>query len=98
VYFDYRVVSRDATAAQVSVQLAVARRDLVDARVEQVRALGASVQGVTVRDEVANAIAPLDLLPSEQRGERESSRERVVQRSLAVLVVVFLLIALILPL
>jgi len=96
VYFDYRVVSRDAAAGQIGVQLAVARRELVDAQVAKMRALGASVQGVTVRDG-GNAGFDLDLLPSEQRGERESSRERLVHRLLAAAVVVLAVLALLLP-
>jgi general secretion pathway protein L len=96
VYFDYRVVSRDAAAGQLVVQLAVARRDLVDARVEKLRAWGVSVQGVSVRDDMKHS-APLDLLPSEQHGERESARERMVQRALLFAVVVLAIVALVLP-
>ena len=92
VYFDYRVVARDAAAAQIVVQLAMARRELVDALVAKVRALGASVQGVTLREDLE-----LDLLPTEQRGERETARERLVHRALAGAVIVLALIALLLP-
>ena len=98
VYFDYRVLARDAQAAQLSVLLALAKRDLVDARVATLRGLGANVQGVAVRDDVGNATAPLDLLPSEQRGERETARERLVQRALVVAVVILLVLALVVPL
>lgn len=97
VYFDYRVLSRDAAAGQLAVQLAVARREVVDARVERLRALGASVQGVTVREDLAQGGANLDLLPTEQRGERETSRERVIQWSLIGLVAVLAMVALALP-
>ncbi len=96
VYFDYRVVSRDAAAGQLTVQLAVARRELVDARVEKLRSWGVSVQGVSVRDDATHP-APLDLLPSEQHGERESPRERMVQRGLLAAVCVFAVVALLLP-
>jgi general secretion pathway protein L len=98
VYFDYRVLARDAAAGQLSVLLALAKRDLVDARAGALRALGASVQGVAVRDDVGNAPAPLDLLPSEQRGERETARERLVQRALIAAVVILLVLALVFPL
>lgn len=97
VYFDYRVLSRDPAALQLAVQLAVARRELVDARVEKLRSLGASVQGVTVREDLGHGGAHLDLLPSEQRGERESSRERLVQWGLIGLVALLALVALLLP-
>jgi general secretion pathway protein L len=92
VYFDYRVLARDPAAAQVGLQLAVARRELVDAQVARMRALGASVQGVTVRDD-----PELDLLPSEQRGERETARERLTHRLLAAAVVLLAIVALLLP-
>jgi general secretion pathway protein L len=97
VYFDYRVISRDAAAGQVLVQLAAARREVVNARVEALRSLGASVQGVGLRDDSSGSRAPLDLLPSEQRGERESSRERMIQRGLLAAVILLLAAALLLP-
>jgi general secretion pathway protein L len=97
VYFDYRVVSREAAAGQIGVQLAVARRERVDAQVAKMRALGASVQGVTVREGAGSAGFDLDLLPSEQRGERESSRERLIHRVLAAAVVALAVIALLFP-
>lgn len=98
VYFDYRVISRDAAAGQLLVQLAIARREIVEARVAALRALGASVQGVGLREDAGGAgYAPLDLLPSEQRGERESSRERLLQRALAIAVVLLAAAALLVP-
>jgi general secretion pathway protein L len=65
--------------------------------VEALRALGVSVQGVTVREDAGHSSAPLDLLPSEQRGERETGRDRMLKRLLAVAVVLLLLAALIYP-
>ena len=94
VYFDQHVVSRDPAAGSIAVQLAVARRDVVDARVAQLRDLGVSVQGVAVGDDAG---AGLDLLPTEQRGERESANERLAKRALLGLVVVLLFVALLLP-
>ncbi|HEX3096505.1 MAG TPA: pilus assembly protein PilM [Usitatibacter sp.] len=98
VYFDYRVVSRDAAAGRLSVAIAVARREVVDALLARLRALGANVQGVSVQEDPSGAAQPLDLLPSEQRGERETSRDRLVQRSLVGAVIVLLLFALGIPL
>ena len=97
VYFDHRVIARDAATGQLIVQLAVARRDLVDARVAKLRALGASVQGVAVRDDIGHGGTPLDLLPAQQRGERESAKERLIQRVLICAVVALLVVALLLP-
>jgi len=97
VYFDFRVVSRDAAAGQVGVQLAVARRALVDEHVAKLRSLGANLQGVAVRDGAGHIVDSLELLPSEQRGERDTARERVVQRALAAAVAVLLGLALAIP-
>ncbi len=97
VYFDYRIVSRDVAAAQLAIQLAVARRDVVDAKVRELRDLGVSVQGVAIREDVGHAGTPLDLLPSEQRGERETARDRFVQRVAVGTVVALLFVALVYP-
>jgi general secretion pathway protein L len=96
VYFDYRVIARDAAAGTLTLLLAVARRALVDARVDRLRALGANVQAVAVPEEPTAASA-LDLLPSEQRGERESARDRGIQRLLAGAVLVLLALSLVIP-
>jgi len=98
VYFDYRIVGRDAAAGQLALQLAVARRERVDGFVARLRALGASVQGVVVREGLGGPAGALDLLPSEQRGERESVNERLVQRSLVAAVVILFALALLIPL
>jgi len=97
VYFDYRVVSRDAAAGQIQLQLAVARREVVDARVRGLKDLGVNVQGVAVREDASHAGSPFDLLPSEQRGERESSRERLAQRLAIGAVLLLLFVALVFP-
>jgi general secretion pathway protein L len=97
VYYDYRVVSRDAAAGQLVIQLVVARREVVDARVRELRDLGVSVQGVAIREDAPGAGAPLDLLPTEQRGERESSRDRFIQRIVVGVVLLLLFVALIYP-
>jgi general secretion pathway protein L len=96
MYFDQRVVSRDAAAAQIVVELAMARRELVDARVAQLRDLGVSVQGVALREDARHAGA-FDLLPSEQRGERETPRERLVRHVLLGAVALLFVAALAFP-
>ena len=97
VYHDQRVVSRDAAAGTLSVLLAVARRDLVDARLERLRAAAVSVQGVALREEPSHPGAPLDLLPPDQRGEGETRTERVLRRSLAAATALLLFAVLFLP-
>lgn len=63
---------------------------------ERLRSWGVNVQGVSVRDDVTHP-APLDLLPSEQHGERESARERMAQRALLFAVAVLVILVLVLP-
>jgi general secretion pathway protein L len=97
VYFDCRVVEREAGAGMILIQLAVARREGVDAKVQRLRELGLNVQGVTVRDELGHPGAELELLPSDSRSERASPRERyIVPGSIAVVVLLFVA-ALLLP-
>jgi general secretion pathway protein L len=97
VYHDERIIARDAAAGTLTALLAVARRDLVDARLERLRSLGVSVQGVSLEGEPAHPGASLDLLPAEQRGEPESRTERLMRRSLAGAVLLLLFAVLFVP-
>ncbi len=97
VYSDQRVVSRDPASGQVGVEVAVAQREIVDAATARLRDLGISVQGVCVRGGAGQGAAALDLLPSDQRGERESANERMARNSLGVVVVLLLVAAMVLP-
>ena len=97
VYFDHRIASRDASAGKVMVDLAVARRELVDARVAALREWGAEVDGVMLADDVARSATPLDLLPETQHEGHEMSRERTIQLGLGALVILLLALALVLP-
>jgi general secretion pathway protein L len=92
VYFDQRVVTRDAGSGQIGVEFAVAMRERVDGAIKRLRDLGVSVQGVVLRDSPA-----FDLLPSEQRGERDAPREMLIRNALVGGVIVLLLVALLLP-
>lgn len=96
VYFDHRVVSRDAAAATLVVLVAVARRDIVDSRVELLRSLGVTVEGVGVREDAVHGAA-LNLMPPELRGERETERERVMKLALLAAAAVLLLAVLLYP-
>jgi general secretion pathway protein L len=95
VYFDYKVLSRDTAAGTLSVLLAVSRRDLVDARLARLRELGVSVQGIAVHGDAT--AAGLDLLPHEQRGERENRSERTLRFVLIALVAALLVAVLAYP-
>jgi general secretion pathway protein L len=97
VYHDQRVISRDPANAQVLVQIAVARREVVDAAVARLRDLGVNVRGVVVPEDAAPGASSLDLLPSEQREEREGANERLTKRVLWGVVGALLFAALLLP-
>jgi general secretion pathway protein L len=97
VYFDQRVVSRDPATGQIVVELAIARREAVDARVRELRALGVSVQGVALRDDATRSAQPFDLLPSEQRGARETPNERLARNGLIALVLIMFVATLVYP-
>ena len=97
VYFDYRVLARDAAAGTIAVLLAVARREIVDRHAGRLAALGLTVEGVTPRQELAQIAGALNLMPAERRGERETPRERAVKMGLALLVAVLLFAVLLYP-
>jgi general secretion pathway protein L len=94
VYYDQRVVARDPAAAQIHVELAVARREILDAKVERLRGLGANVQAVLISDDAGQP--PLDLMPHEQR-QRDAGRDRWLVPILAATVITLLALALLLP-
>jgi general secretion pathway protein L len=97
VYHDHRVLARDSASGTIDVLLAVARREIVDARLAQMRELGVSVQGVSVREEAPRAGPALDVLPTAQRGERERPQERRLKQALAAGALVLLVAALAIP-
>ena len=97
VYFDHRIVGRDAASGQIQVELAVARRDAVDPKVERLRQWGANVQGVTVPDAGTTSAAPLDLLPHDLKGQREGGGDRLLVPGLAIVVFLLLAVALLFP-
>ena len=97
VYHDERIVSRDPAAGTLAAILAVVRRESLDARLERLRALGVSVQGIALQEEPSHPGAPLDLLPTEQRGEAESPAERLLRRVLIAAVAVLVVAVLFVP-
>ena len=96
VYFDCRVLSRDAAAGMIVVQLALSRREIVDAKLARLRALGTEVTGITVRDERGQP-ADLELMPSDSMAGRGTSQERYVVFGAIALVIVLLAAALGVP-
>ena len=97
VYPDHRIVARDAAAGTITLVLAAARREIVEARLAQARGLGLSGQGVAVREDPPRGGPALDVLPSVERGERDKPRERLAKQLLAGAALVLLLAALAVP-
>ncbi|QJR16474.1 PilN domain-containing protein [Usitatibacter palustris] len=98
VYFDHRVASRDPATGKVHLDLGVARRDVVDPEVARLGDWGANVVGVVLLDDVGRSSTPLDLLPVGQRGKRGGSYVRNIRIAAAVVALLLLATALIVPL
>lgn len=98
VYFGYRVAARDAATGKVQVDLAAARKDLVDAKLARLREWDANVGGVVLAEDLARSPAPINLIPDSGRGASQARGEGTVRNLAAAAVVVLLLIALVLPL
>jgi general secretion pathway protein L len=97
VHFDYRVLTRNAAAGQLVVQLAVARRELIEDRLARLRSLGINPQGVAVGSDADQRASGLDLLPQGQPGERGASSEGMLQYAFIAFVGLLLVVALVLP-
>jgi len=67
LYFDAVIVDRDSTRNVLRVDLAAARRAVVDAALRQAESFGARVVGVSVDPPAAAAASRLDLMPGEGR-------------------------------
>jgi general secretion pathway protein L len=97
-WFDYRVTGRDAAAQRLTLTLAVTLRAPVEARLAEIRELGAAALGVGLMDDVAASPTPLNLLPAEQRDRPAVSGASLAARALAAAVAVLALAALVYPL
>ena len=71
LYFDAAIVDRDAARGVLHVDLAAARRALVDTVVRQVEGFGARVIGVTVDPPATASASRLNLLPEDRRAEMQ---------------------------
>jgi general secretion pathway protein L len=75
VYFDYRIVGRDAVAKNLKVDLNVVPRTQLDGELAALAACGATVDGVDCwRAEPGTGRAGLNLLPPERRVKRTNQR------------------------
>ena len=96
VYFDYRIIDRDAKANQLEVQIVLAPRAAVDEMLALMKSWGASVQGIWLADELSAMPPRANLLPPGLRSSGKSQLRRV-NLALAALAGVLLLAALIIP-
>ncbi|HEX5629206.1 MAG TPA: PilN domain-containing protein, partial [Usitatibacteraceae bacterium] len=97
-WFDYRVTGRDAAAQRLALTLAVTQRAPVEARLAEIRELGAAVLGVGLMDDVAASPTPLNLLPMEERDRPAVSGSTLAARILAAAAAVLAIAALVYPL
>lgn len=74
VYFDCRVVERDAACKRLSVELAVVPRAVVDQAAAQVAALGLAVDGAVLADEVLQGGSHHDFLPLAAKKRQSPAR------------------------
>jgi general secretion pathway protein L len=70
LYFDAMVVGRDPAKNEIEVDLASARRSVVDAACTQVQSWGAEVVAVIPDAPAKAAVSPLNLLPHASRSQR----------------------------
>jgi len=93
VYFDYRVVDRDASAKNLKVQLIVVPRAQLDSELSTLAACGIELDGVDCwRNGPGSARAGLNLLPPERRVRRKNMRLRL-NLALAAVAAIMLFIA-----
>lgn len=96
--FDFRVKGRDAAAQTLSLDLAVANRDLVDRRLAELREVGATVVGVCPGESRVGEASPLNLLAADDRARPAVSGPAVAARVLAAIAAMLAVAALVVPL
>ncbi len=85
LYFDARVAGRDPARGEIRVELAAARRAIVDRAVAQAESWGATVTAVTPDPASATERSRLDLLPRDRRPAQRAGAWLRVWVPLAVL-------------
>jgi general secretion pathway protein L len=96
--YDHRVTGRDAAAQRLTLELAVTARAPLEARLAQLRELGATVLGAGTATDLAAAPTPFNLIAPESRERPATSRTAILARTLAVLAGLLALVALAYPL
>lgn len=67
VYFDFRVVQRDAKSGRISIKLAVVPRQTIDSAVELLAKWGAPIQAAYIASAATPDADTINLIPSERR-------------------------------
>jgi general secretion pathway protein L len=97
-WFDYQVTGRNVATQRLMLRLAVTPRAPVEARLAELREMGAAVLGVGLMDDVAASTSPMNLLPQEQRDRPATSQAAIVARVLAAIAAALAVAALVYPL
>jgi general secretion pathway protein L len=74
LYFDAAVVGRDPASGTIRVELAAARRAVVDQAIQVAESLGANVGGVSPEEPSRAADSRLSLVPDARRAERSAGQ------------------------
>lgn len=77
VYFDYRLVAKDAAGKRLSVDLVVATRAFVDGALEQLAAWGIAPDRLGVQGERAAGLEGFNLLPAAASGREDRRGSRL---------------------
>lgn len=97
-WFDYRVTGRDTAAQRLTLHLAVTPRAPVEARLAELREMGAAVLGVGLPDDVASSTSPLNLLPQDRRDRPAVPTSAIAARVFAIVAAILAVAALVYPL
>jgi general secretion pathway protein L len=96
LYFDAVVIDRDHARNALKVDLAAARRSIVDTALRQAESFGAQVVGITIDPPRLAARSPIDLLPADRRlPSLRNARWQIIVP--AILLAVGVIAALVLP-
>jgi len=95
LYFDAAIVDRDPAHNTLHVDLAAARRAIVDPMLRHAESFGARVVGITVDPPAIASTSRLDLLPVDREDRAERSRWRMIVP--LTLLAIAILVALVLP-
>jgi general secretion pathway protein L len=98
VHFGFRVAGRDVAAGKVQVDLGMARKEIVDARLARLREWGGIVEGVVLAEDLGRSSSPIDLMPDAERASRAVAGDARARIAAIAGVAILFVIVLVLPL